>query len=610
MSQGAYNVPAGGSISMVAFATLMNTAYDALATQNSGAGTPANGPDSAPLEFQAWFDTTSVNFPIFKFFDGVNWPRVGTLDVANSNWLPKLGGGTATLASASTVNLGASPQTFITISGSASINSFGSAATVGEMRFILASGAFTLVNSANIICPNSASVTVSAGDSFIAAYNGAGQWQILGYVKPKSTVINVNDFGAVGNGVTDDTTALTNFFSALIATPGTIGVIPAKTYAITSALPTINTTGVIVVGAGPAGSHNIGPLDVGAVIKWTGGAGGTMLTIAPTAGAGNAAITGIQLKGITFDANSLAAKGVVINSVHYSDFDFTVLNATSTGLELGVVNPLGEFPSLQMNRFRYTSRQIEAAGGIPLVLKGDTTGNVSFNWFEMIDLVHTNTVAAQVQNADNNMWGLVRTQKAGGGAAVNAIEWDGAAATNTRARAEQFLKLSGDLPSIAKGTGTFAFGAANIKIFNLDKENGTPVPTVETGASLYYQNDNTPIYPGTWVTYVPVITAGSGTFTTVSATGSYLQSAHKVDVQIVITITTNGSAAGTVKATLPFTAGGGASDVLAATDTTTAFALTGFITNNATQVVISKYDGTYPGGTGKVIVISGSYEVD
>jgi hypothetical protein len=89
MSQGSYNVPTGGTLSMVVFAQDINAALDALATQSSGASTPANGPGGAPLEFQFWFDTTNVNFPVLKVFDGVHWVAIGTLDVANSGWFPQ-----------------------------------------------------------------------------------------------------------------------------------------------------------------------------------------------------------------------------------------------------------------------------------------------------------------------------------------------------------------------------------------------------------------------------------------------------------------------------------------------------------------------------------------
>src|SRR5258706_1022620 len=224
MSQGPYNVPTGGTISMVSFAALMNAAYDALATQSSGASAPANGPSNAPLEFQAWFDTTNVNFPVFRFFDGVNWDRVGTLDVVNSNWLPQLGGGIATLVSASTVNIGASPQTLITISGTTTINNFGASAVVGEMKLVSASGAFTITNSSSIVCPNGQSIKTAVGDSFIIGYLGSGNWQVVGYVRQstKDIFLNIEDFGGKGDGSTDNSPLLASALAALGTKGGTI----------------------------------------------------------------------------------------------------------------------------------------------------------------------------------------------------------------------------------------------------------------------------------------------------------------------------------------------------------------------------------------------------
>ena len=56
-----------------------------------------------------------------------------------------------------------------------------------------------------------------------------------------------------------------------------------------------------------------------------------------------------------------------------------------------------------------------------------------------------------------------------------------------------------------------------------------------------------------WTTYTPTITAGSGTFTTVSATGRYIRIGKLCVVQQTITVTTNGTAATEVRATIPFT---------------------------------------------------------
>lgn len=189
MSQGSYIMPTGGTVSMVVFAGDLNSGFNALASKNSGAGAPANGPSSAPQEFQDWFNNTNVNFPIWNMFDGVSWDKLGTLDVANANWLPKMGGGVKSVTSAATVDIGANPQTYLTITGTNTITSLGTSLLVGEEKKLQFSGSLTLTNNANIVTPNSANITTQAGDSCVAIGQGSGVTQIFGYCSS-----GLNDF--------------------------------------------------------------------------------------------------------------------------------------------------------------------------------------------------------------------------------------------------------------------------------------------------------------------------------------------------------------------------------------------------------------------------------
>lgn len=183
MSQGAAQVPTGGSESATTFAGQCNTAWLALLSKNSGSSAPANGPNSAPVEFQSWADTTSALFPVLKMFDGVNWPKLGRLDTASSIWCPQMGGGLSSVISASTVDLGAQPGFLVTITGTASITNFGTAAVNGEEKRVYCGGAFTLVNGANMVCPGGTNIIATVGDIFTAIYDGSGVWLIYGYQK-------------------------------------------------------------------------------------------------------------------------------------------------------------------------------------------------------------------------------------------------------------------------------------------------------------------------------------------------------------------------------------------------------------------------------------------
>lgn len=108
-----------------------------------------------------------------------------------------------------------------------------------------------------------------------------------------------------------------------------------------------------------------------------------------------------------------------------------------------------------------------------------------------------------------------------------------------------------------------------------------------------------------WTAYTPTITAGSGTITTKSATGRYKQLGKTIFLQMAITITTNGSGAVSVNATLPFT--GGSTCVISGRENiATGKMLQGIIVGGS--IFILNYDNTYPGADGANLFLSGVYE--
>jgi len=122
-----------------------------------------------------------------------------------------------------------------------------------------------------------------------------------------------------------------------------------------------------------------------------------------------------------------------------------------------------------------------------------------------------------------------------------------------------------------------------------------------TGTGLVWDNSS-------WTTYTPSITAASGSFTTVSATGAFKRIGKVVFAAIKITITTNGTAAAAVVASLPVTA-------VSATNFYGVFretALTGAmgqIEASTNSAVFRKSDNNYPGANGAILQGSITYEV-
>lgn len=109
-----------------------------------------------------------------------------------------------------------------------------------------------------------------------------------------------------------------------------------------------------------------------------------------------------------------------------------------------------------------------------------------------------------------------------------------------------------------------------------------------------------------WTAYTPTIAAGTGAYTTTSATGAYRQVGKTVQFRATVTITSVGTAGSFMQVSLPVTAVG---TNWAATGTEQT---TGFVTNclfaSASALAIRKYDNTFLGANGYIFNISGTYE--
>lgn len=103
----------------------------------------------------------------------------GTLPVAN--------GGTGltaletTVASASTVDLGAQSAPTVNITGTTTITSFGTVAS-GTFRNVIFTGILQLThNATSLILPGGANITTAAGDKLEAISLGSGNWRVVAY---------------------------------------------------------------------------------------------------------------------------------------------------------------------------------------------------------------------------------------------------------------------------------------------------------------------------------------------------------------------------------------------------------------------------------------------
>jgi hypothetical protein len=114
-------------------------------------------------------------------------------------------------------------------------------------------------------------------------------------------------------------------------------------------------------------------------------------------------------------------------------------------------------------------------------------------------------------------------------------------------------------------------------------------------------------------TFATAVSAATGSFSNMTATMDYIKIGRVVTIRLWINIVTNGTAAGTVNATLPFVsaaappAGGGYVVIAGREATTTGKMLQGTIGPGGTSVSIFNYDNTYPGGNNYQLTVAGSY---
>jgi len=127
-----------------------------------------------------------------------------------------------------------------------------------------------------------------------------------------------------------------------------------------------------------------------------------------------------------------------------------------------------------------------------------------------------------------------------------------------------------------------------------------------TATGLKWASSSSPSY--TWTTYTPTVTAASGTFTSASATGKYIQIGKLVVALVKITITTNGTASSSILCTLPVT-GTTTNATGIWRESTSTGNYGGVVTaSSGTQVSLTTTSNGYPGTNNSSFEFTISYE--
>jgi len=153
-----------------------NSAWGSVAGGATVSGTAPASPSTGDL----WYNSTLGEF---QTYNGSAWVTGAPADGAVTP--PKLAlGAWTSVASASTVNLGAQTSLNIIVTGTATITSFGTTAVTHGLPYrVRFAAALTLTNGANLILPGATNITTAAGDVADVVYDGSNVWRVVNYAR-------------------------------------------------------------------------------------------------------------------------------------------------------------------------------------------------------------------------------------------------------------------------------------------------------------------------------------------------------------------------------------------------------------------------------------------
>ena len=179
-----------------AYRTQDNDRYAAALTQHSGSSRPTYA-----VAGTLWLDTTGTPW-ILKMYDGADDISVGTVNASTNAFNASNAASTsstiamtaaineagATVASASTCDIGAAAGNYVSVTGVTTITALGTV-QVGTRRTVRFAGILTLThNGTSLILPGAANITTATGDvaSFISL--GSGNWFCTSYLRAASAI--------------------------------------------------------------------------------------------------------------------------------------------------------------------------------------------------------------------------------------------------------------------------------------------------------------------------------------------------------------------------------------------------------------------------------------
>lgn len=330
---------------------------------------------------------------------------------------------------------------------------------------------------------------IASSGSALIGFLQSGTGAVARTAKDKLLEVTVSpeDFGAVGNGVTDDYAAITAAITYLSGLGGGTLQFGAKTYAVMNTIA-VQQSNIRLVGKGSHAYHDGGTGQTSATsIKWINAIAGVVISCSTPKSVGSAMVSKVIVRDIRIDANALANNGIVITSVRDSTFeDILVENAISvcyaiTTAPNGTISEAQDTQHCRFIRCRWkctATAAVQGCHGMQLTsaVPGTSTANASFNYFENCQGQTYNGTGFWLIDADNNTFNMCSAQ---------IVVGTGTPLTIAGAYSNYFYNWSNTVRIQGTATGAWRDATGNC-FFNVDEANGTAYPTIDAGCTVQW----------------------------------------------------------------------------------------------------------------------------